>query len=245
VSRNLAERLWPGESAVGKRIHPDVPDEDPYTVVGVVGDVISYGLAQEPPEILYVSFLGPYSYIASPYALTFVVRSDGPPLALADTIRDTLRELDTNVPLSNMRPMQAVLDQSAAPTAFAMVLLVTAGGVALALGAIGVYGVLSYIVSQRTNEIGVRMALGAEAADVGRMVMRQGAAVTGIGIAVGLAGAFALTRLMVTVLFGVDPVDPLTYGSVAAALGAVALLASWLPARRAARVDPIVALRAD
>lgn len=243
VSRNLAERLWPGESAVGKRIHPDVPDEEPYTVVGVAGNVISYGLAQEPPEILYVSFLGPYGYIASPYGLTFVVRGDVPPLALGDSIRATLRQLDANVPLSNMRPMQAVLDQAAAPTAFAMVLLVAAGVVALALGAIGVYGVLSYIVSQRTQEIGVRMALGAAGADVGRMVMLQGAAVTGIGIAVGLAGALALTRLMGTVLFGVDPVDPLTYGTVAAALGGIALLASWLPARRAARVNPITALR--
>ena len=245
VSRNLAERLWPGESAVGKRIHPDAPYEEPYTVVGMVGDVISYGLAQEPPEILYLSFLGPYPYSASPYGLTFVVRSDTPPLELGDSIRATLRELDANVPLSNMRPMQAVLDQAAAPTAFAMVLLVTAGVVALLLGAIGVYGVLSYIVSQRTQEIGVRMALGAGAADVGRMVMRQGAVWTGIGIAVGLAGALALTRLMGAVLVGVDPVDPLTYGSVAAALGGIALLASWLPARRAAKVSPIVALRAD
>ncbi len=245
VSQNLAQRLWPGESAIGKRIHPDVPDEAPYTVVGVVGDVIAYGLQQEPPEFLYVSFLGPYGYIAPPHSLTFVVRTEADPLSLAPAVRAAVRELYPNVPLANLRTMQEVVDQAGAPTAFAMILLVVAGGVALLLGAVGVYGVLSYIVSQRTGEIGVRMALGAEASDVRRMILRQGASVVALGVAIGLAAALALTRLMTAVLFGVSPSDPVTYAVVGLGLGVVALGASYLPARRASRVDPIDALRSS
>jgi predicted permease len=243
VSVNVAERLWPGESAVGKRIYPDVPEEDPYTVVGVVGNVISYGLAEPPPEILWVSFLGPYGYVAPPHAMTFVVRTEVPPLSLAPALRAALQELDANVPLSDLRTMREVVEQASAPTEFAMLLLVAAGGVALALGAVGVYGVLSYVVSQRTGEIGVRIALGAVAGDVSRMILRQGAAVAAVGVILGLAGALALTQLMEAVLFGVSPVDPLTYAAVALGLVLIALLASYLPARRAASVDPVDALR--
>jgi len=245
VSSNLAARLWPGESAVGKRVHPDVPDEAPYTVVGVVGDIVSYGLAEEAPEILWVSFLGPYGYVAPPHALTFVVRTEVPPLTLASAVRDAVRQLDANVPISGLRTMRDVVDQAAAPTEFAMLLLIAAGAIALLLGAVGVYGVLSYIVSQRTGEIGVRMALGAKPADVGKMVMAQGTAVVAVGMALGLAGALALSRLMGAVLFGVDALDPATYATVAGALGIIALLAIWVPARRAAKVDPILALRAQ
>jgi ABC-type antimicrobial peptide transport system permease subunit len=126
-----------------------------------------------------------------------------------------------------------------------MILLVSAGIVTLLLGAVGVYGVLSYLVAQRTGEIGVRMALGAGAADVGRMVLRQGVTVAIVGLVVGLAGALVLSRVMTAVLFGVEPIDPVTYALVAAALGLIALAASWLPARRAARVDPIVALQGE
>jgi predicted permease len=244
VSENLAQRLWPGESAVGKRIHPDVPDDPPYTVVGVVGDAMAYGLTEEPPEFLWLSFLGPYGYVAPPHALTFVVRTDVPPLSLADAVRAAVHELDPSVPLSNLRTMQQVLDQAAAPTEFAMLLLLGAGGIALFLGAIGVYGVLSYVVSLRTGEIGVRMALGAEAGHVSRMIMREGTAVVATGILIGLTGAFALSRLLAAVLFGISPLDPLTYGAVGLGLAAIGLLASYVPARRAARVDPIDALRA-
>jgi predicted permease len=244
VSANLAARLWPGESAVGKRIYPDVPEEDPYTIVGVVADHLAYGLAEPAPEFLFVSYLGPYGYVASPHTLTFIVRTDVPPLELAPAVRETLRELDADVPIANLQTLQEVADQASAPTAFAMILLVTAGTMALVLGAIGVYGVLSYLVAQRTAEIGIRMALGARAGDVGRMVMGRGVGVAVVGLVVGLAGAMALSRLMTAVLFGVAPGDPLAYTVSAAVLGTVALLATWLPARRASRVDPIVALRA-
>ena len=245
VTQNLAERLWPGESAVGKRIHPDYPSEQAYTIVGVVGNVIAYGLAEPPPEILHVSYLGPYGYVAPPHAMTFVVRTEVAPLSVAPAVRAAVRELDPNVPLSGLRTMQQVLDQASAATAFAMILLVASGGVALLLGAVGVYGVLSYIVSQRTAEIGVRMALGAEAGDVSRMILRQGTVVVALGVGIGLAGALALTRLMTAVLFGVTPSDPLTYAGVGLGLGIVALAATYLPARRAASVDPIDALRSS
>ena len=244
VSRNLAERLWPGESAIGKRIHPDVPDEPPFTVVGVVGNVVASSLETAPPEMLHLSFLGPYGYTASPYVLTFVARTDMAPVSIAAAVRNTIHDLDPNVALADMRPLQQVLNAAGAPTAFAMLLLVVAGLVSLTLGAVGIYGVLSYVVSQRVGEIGVRMALGAEGADVRRMILHQGASVVALGVAIGLGGAFALTRLMTAVLFGVSPGDPLTYAAVALALAALALFASWIPARRASRVDPIVALRA-
>jgi predicted permease len=245
VSSNLAARLWPDQSAIGKRIYPDVPEEEAYTVVGVVGDHRAYSLAEEPPEFLYVSFLGPYAYVAPPHTLTFVVRTELPPASLAGAVRAAVRELDANVPIANLRTLQEVFDQASAPTAFAMILLVSAGIVTLLLGAVGVYGVLSYLVAQRTGEIGVRMALGAGAADVGRMVLRQGVTVAIVGLVVGLAGALVLSRVMTAVLFGVEPIDPVTYALVAAALGLIALAASWLPARRAARVDPIVALQGE
>ncbi len=245
ISLNFAQRIWPGESPIGKRIHPDYPDEDPYTVVGVAGNTIAYGLTETPPEFMYVSFLGPYAYVAPPHALTFVVRTDVAPLALAPAVRSAVRNLDPNVPVANLRTMQAVVDQASAPTAFAMVLLVAAGVVGLALGTVGVYGVLSYVVSQRVGEIGVRMALGAEAGDVSRMILWQGGSVVAIGAAIGLVGAVGLTRLMSAVLYGVSPLDPLTYVAVAPALGVIVFIASYLPARRAASVNPIKALRAN
>jgi len=243
VSRNLARRAWPGESPLGKRIYPDYPEEDPYTVVGVVGNVIAYGLTGDPPEMLYVSFLGPYGYVAPPHALTFVVRTEVPPLSVAPAVRSAVVELDPNVPVAGLETMQDVVDRAAAPTAFATILLICAGIMALALGAVGIYGVLAYVVSQRTGEIGVRMALGAEAGDISRMVLRQCALLVGVGLALGVGGALVLTRLMTAVLFGVGPFDPATYGAVAGGLALVALMAGWLPARRAASVHPVDALR--
>lgn len=243
VTRNVAERLWPGERAIGKQIHADYPGEEPFTIVGVVSDIRAHGPTQPSTEILWVSFLGPYAYMAPTHTLTFVLKTAVPPLSLTSAVRGAVRELDSHVPIANMSTMESLADRANAPTVFAMILLVSASLVALILGTVGVYGVLSYVVSLRTNEIGLRMALGAEAGSVSRMVLRQAVRVIAAGILLGILGAITLTRWMGAVLYGVSPLDPGTFLSVAMGLTVTAILASYLPARRAAAVDPVEALR--
>jgi ABC-type antimicrobial peptide transport system permease subunit len=167
------------------------------------------------------------------------------PRALVAPVREVVRALDPNLALAQVRPLSEVVERSMARTSFTMLLLVLAGAIALLLGSVGIYAVITYVVSQRTREIGVRMALGARRADISRMVLREGLGVTLLGIAIGLAGALALTRLMVALLYGVSPTDLTTFAAVPVMLAAVALLASWLPARRAAAVEPLEAIRYD
>jgi len=176
--------------------------------------------------------------------LGYAIRSDrtGSP-GFLDQVRAAVWDVNPNLPMANVETLQHIFDRSMARTSFTLVMLAIAAAVALLLGAVGLYGVISYIVSQRTREIGVRVALGAQHGDVGRMVLVQGLGLAGIGIGIGLVGAAVLTRLMSALLFGVDPVDLATYAAVAAGVAAVAALASWLPALRATRVDPIEALR--
>jgi ABC-type antimicrobial peptide transport system permease subunit len=164
-------------------------------------------------------------------------------MSLLDAARDAVWSVNPNLPLSRVRTLRENVDRSMARTSFTLIMLGLAAGVALFLGSVGIYGVISYVVSQRTREIGVRMAMGAETADVSRMVLKQALLLAGFGVGIGLVGAVGLTRLMSALLYGVSPMDPLTFGSVAVGLSLVALLASYLPARRAARVDPVVALR--
>jgi len=177
--------------------------------------------------------------------LAYVVKASGESAALLPAIRQTLWEQDPNLPIADIMTMDSVVRDSMARTSFSMVLLGIAALVALFLGTVGIYGVISYVVTQRTREMGIRLALGAEEGVVAGMVLRQGAVLAGIGIAIGLLGAFGLTRLMAAMLFGVSATDPLTFGAVASVLAAVAMLASYLPARRAARTDPVEALRAE
>jgi ABC-type antimicrobial peptide transport system permease subunit len=151
--------------------------------------------------------------------------------------------VNPNLPLANVRTLDDLLTRSMARTSFSLIMLGIAAAVALILGSIGIYGVIGYVVSQRTRELGVRMALGAEAGDVRGMVLKQGLLLSGAGVVIGLGAAAGLTRLMGALLYGVDPIDPLTFGTVAASLTAVALLASYLPAHRASKVDPVVAIR--
>ena len=160
-------------------------------------------------------------------------------------VRRIVREIDSTVPLSNARTMEAIVSEAMASTSFTMTLLGIAATVALLLGAIGLFGVISYVVSQRTREIGVRVALGARGEDVQRMIVRQGVTVLIGGVAIGLVGAFALTRLMGAILYEVSATDPWTFAGAPVVLVAVSLLASWLPARRATKVDPVTALRAE
>jgi putative ABC transport system permease protein len=172
-----------------------------------------------------------------------VLRGGGDPAAFAAPLRDVVRSIDRNLPLGQIRPLREVVERSIARTAFTMLLLVVAAVVALVLGSLGIYSVIAYVVSQRTREIGVRMALGASATDVLKLVLKHGMTLALIGVGAGLAGAFAVTRLMVAMLFDVKPTDVATFAIVSVGLILVALLACYVPARRAMKVDPLVALR--
>ena len=240
AGRSLAERFWSDGSPVGKRVFPNIvgPDTEWYTIVGVVGDVHSESLTGEPYEVIY--FAG-----SSSRSMEFVVRTDGPALALAEPIRSQIWELDPNLPVADLRALGEIVSNAEAPMEFSMLLLVIASMVALALGVVGIYGALSYMVSLRLGEFGVRMALGARSGDLSRMILRQGAGVAGAGVGLGLVGALALTRLMESLLFGVPPADTATFAALSASLFSAALLACYLPARRAARLDPNQALRSE
>ena len=222
--------------------------------MGVVGDVRDDGLSQDPTEVVYWPMVTPNPWsgiggdepISARRSMAYVIRS--PRTGTADffrEVRETIWAVNPNLPLANVRTVAGIQEGSMAQTSFTLVMLGIAAAVALLLGAIGIYGVISYVVSQRTREIGVRIAVGAASVDVTRMVLRQGLALAGAGVVVGLASAFGLTRLMSALLYGVSPLDPMTFGTVAVLLTSVALVASYIPARRAAMTDPVEALRAE
>jgi predicted permease len=240
VSASFAEHYWPDGDVLGKRLRNFMPDAEWLTIVGVVGDVRHGSLREETGQTVYWPLTG----MEAGNNQTLVVRTEGPPLALAGAVREAVWAIDPSLPIADVRTMEQVVADSMAQTSFAMLMLAIAATVALLMGAIGIYGVISYVVSQRAQEIGIRMALGARAEDVGRMVVRQALAVVAVGMVLGVAGALALTGLMSAILFGVDPLDPLTFAVVSLLLLAVAALASSLPARRAAGIDPASALRA-
>src|SRR5579864_4032235 len=248
VSENLAREMWGTPSAaIGKRLR-EFPKMPWHEVVGVIQDVREKGVQDTAPEIVYwpplvVDVFG--SRAASPIrTVTFVIRSDraGTESFLTE-VRAAVQSVNSDLPLASVRTMQEVYDQSVARTSFTLVMLGIAGTMALMLGIIGIYGVMSYTVSQRKREIGIRFALGAQGRDVLTIVLRQGTKLALVGVLIGIAAAFALTRLMTNLLFGVTAHDPLTFVAVAALLMLVALLACYIPARRATLVDPIVALR--
>ena len=246
VSQALAERFWPGRSPLGKRLAPGPGESLQWaTIVGVVASSRDKGLHEKPVEAVYYPMQPQVSFgeVRIPRSFTLVVRSDGDPLRLVVPVRDAIWSLDRNLPLAEVRPMEDVVGRSMVRTTFTMLLLVIAGFVALVLGMVGIYAVISFVVSQRTREIGVRMALGAGRGDIARMVLREGLGLTLAGIAVGLLGAFAATRLMVALLFEVSPTDPVTFVAVSALLALIALFASWMPAQQAAKVPPLEAIR--
>jgi putative ABC transport system permease protein len=244
VSRAYAERWWPDASALGRQL--SVIGGDPWEIVGVVENVRHRGLQEDPEEILYVPTLtGAAAEPQVARTRELLVRVAGEPMAFLPVVRREVRELNSQLPVSNPRSVEDVARASAAATSFAMAILGAASLVALLLGLVGIYGVVSYVVTQRAREIGVRMALGATERSVRRMVVRQGVGLAGIGIGAGLLVAFWASRFMDSLLYGVSSRDPVTYGLVAGTLLAVAALASWLPARRAAGVDPATALRQD
>jgi putative ABC transport system permease protein len=244
VSRAYAERWWPDASALGRRL--SVLGGDPWEIVGVVENVRHRGLQEDPEEILYLPTLtGAAAEPQVARTRELLVRVAGEPMAFLSMVRREVREVNSQLPVSNPRSLQDVARASAAATSFTMAILGAASLVALLLGLIGIYGVVSYVVAQRAREIGVRMALGATEGSVRRMVVGQGVGLAGIGVLAGLVIAFWASRLMDSLLYGVSSRDPVTYGLVGATLLAVAALASWLPARRAAGVDPATALREE
>ncbi len=242
LSESLARRFWPDGDAVGKRIlhgHPDL--KNPWlTVVGVVGDTKQYGLSTETKWEVYLS------YLQSPPRtgdFRLIVRAPSHPEGLTAAIKSEVHGIDKDVPVHDEVTMQRIVSDSVGTRRITMLLLGLFAGLAMVLAAVGIYGVISYSVTQRTHEIGVRMALGAERTDVLWLVVGKGFVLALVGVAVGLAGALALTRFLSSLLFGVRPTDPAIFLGVSLILAAVALVASYIPARRAARVDPMVALR--
>ncbi len=243
VSRAFVQAHLP-DGALGERIRFD--EAEPWLeVVGVVGDVRNFGLKEDVRPVAYLPMHIQDMARQELGHMAVVARTDGDPAALTPSIRRVVNEVDGRVPITDSRTMSEVVAASMADTSFTMVLLGIAAGVALLLGAVGIYGVIAYVVSQRTREIGVRMALGARSEDVKGMVVRQGLKVTTVGVILGLLGAFGLTRVMSSVLFGVSATDPATFELVPLTLVAVSVLASYIPARRASHIDPNEALRAE
>ncbi|MCX6636525.1 MAG: ABC transporter permease [Acidobacteria bacterium] len=238
VSERLAQRVWPGELPIGKTFRRGNPKQPPYEVVGVAADIRGKDLQQEPGPMVYV----PY-WDRTPSNVSIAVRTALDPLAAAGALRRAVWSLDSELPLSGVRSMEQIERTSLAGRRFQMLLIAVFATSALLLAALGLYAVLAFSVARRTNEMGIRMALGAQRADLIWMVLRHGLAPVAVGLAAGVGGALALGRLLSSFLFGVGPSDAKTIQGVVAVTLAAALLACWLPARRAARVDPMVALR--
>ena len=238
ISSNIAAKYWPEQGGVGKRLSPS---RAMTTTVGVVAATHDVGLDQDPAEILYLPMLDSVGGGAPDMSL--VIKTSVPPASVASAVRREITSMDANLPIADIQTMEEVYAASISRRSFTMVLLGLAAGMALVLGAVGIYGVISYTVSQRTQEIGVRMALGAEPGVVTRMILKEGFALAGTGVVIGLAGAFGLTRVLGTLLYEVGAADPVTYGGVALLFVGVALIASYLPARRASRVPAVEALR--
>ncbi len=244
ISESVARRFWPGEDPVGRRIYMGAPDNrviPESEIVGVVADVKQTGLDEESPEAVYA----PHALVPYIASFTFAIRTSVDPAALAADVRTVVRRLDPGVPLVRVQTMDAILARATAPARSSVLLVGLFAGVALVLAVIGVFGVLSYTVTRQTRELGIRMALGASARRVKLLVLREGMAPVAAGVVLGLAGAFALTRFMNSLLFNVTPTDPATFSVVAVLLASIAALATYLPARRATRVDPVVVLRQE
>jgi putative ABC transport system permease protein len=253
ISESIARTHWPNEDPVGKRVRLlDAPPESAttryMTIVGVVADVKNQGLNAAPRQEMYVPLAQQASTGFPVRSMAIAIRTAPTimdPLSLANTVRQTIWSLDRNIPISAVQTMEQVMALTVAQQRFNAAILGIFALIALGLSAAGIYGVISYSVSQRTQEIGIRMALGAQTGDVLRMVLKQGMGLAIVGVAIGVAGAIGLTRLMASMLFEVSTTDAFIFVSVSALLAIVALMACYVPARRAMHVDPMIALRCE
>jgi predicted permease len=237
VNQTLARRYWPNQNPIGKRIVVGRANEGS-EVVGVLGDVHNNGLASDTRPEIYIPFA------QLPWAsMNLLVRTAADPRGFAAAVRRCVLAVDKDQPVTKVRSMEEVLSEGAQQQRFVTTLLGGLAAIALVLAIVGIYGAVAYSVSQRTQEMGIRMALGADRRDILRLVLRQGLGPASMGIAIGLAASFALTRLMAKMLYRLSATDPATFAAGALLFAAVAMLASYLPARRATRVDPVVALR--
>jgi predicted permease len=241
ISSAMAKKFWPGEDPIGKQVGPGSARYPVATIIGIAADVKHLSVREEPGPEMYVL----YNQKIWPSLLTmqFAVRTKADPASVNAGTREAIRSVDPDLPIAKVAPLTVIVKDSLTQSRFSMLLLGAFGALALILASIGIYGVISYSVGQRTREIGVRMALGAQRRNVLGLVLGQGARLAGLGIAIGLVAAIGVTRLMASLLFGVAPRDPLTFFAVPVLLMAIALLACYIPARRAMRVDPMVALR--
>jgi putative ABC transport system permease protein len=245
VNERFAQKFFPGQNVIGKRIKPgfaaDESDEKMREIVAVVGNVKHRELKNEDSPEMYL----PQTQIPFNIMSLVVRTSVSNPAALTSALRAELTRMDAGIPLTSVRIFDEYISRSLARPRFNALLLSIFAGTALVLTAIGIYGVMAYSVAQRTNEIGIRMALGAAQSNIFRLVVGQAMTLVSISLGLGLIGAFAATRLLSSMLFGVGAWDPATFVSIVVLIAAVAFLAAWLPARRASRVDPVVALRAE
>jgi predicted permease len=243
VDERLAQEYWPGSDPIGKRLRtgPISAGSDNWmTVVGVAGRVKQYGLDGDGRIAIYIP-----QRQAAARSVYVAIRTTGDPGALVPDVRRAVSEFDRDLPIYRVKTMETRVSESLARPRFAMTLLTVFAAIALVLAAIGTYGVMAYLVSQSTRELGIRMALGASGRSVLTLVLRQGVVVTVAGLTAGVAGAWMLTRLMRSMLFGIGHTDPLTFLTVGGILGVVALVATLGPARRAAQVDPTIAMRSE
>ena len=238
INESLAREIFQGEEALGKRIRSWRDENKLREIVGITQDVRYFGRDDELRGLVYV----PHTQ-DSWRSMVLAVRTSGDPTGFTDEIRKAISAFDKDLAVSRVQTMTKIMDDSVAGPRFNMMLLAVFAGVAMVLAAVGIYGILSYAVAQRTHEIGVRMALGARAMDVLKLVVGQGLKLTLAGVAIGLGAAFAITRVMESLLYEVSATDPLTFAVIALLLAGVALVASFIPARRATKVDPMVALR--
>jgi putative ABC transport system permease protein len=251
VNEAYARQTFPNADPIGQSLTVGLTVEGmrAYQIVGVVNDVKQFGLGDPAPETVFIPIErvddGLMRAARQFVTIKFAVRASGDPLALGAAVKQEMLKVDPSLPLTNMRSLEQIVGRSLAGQRFNSTLLSLFAAIGLLLAGVGVYGVMSYAVTQRTHEIGVRVALGARAGDVLKLIVGKGLALALVGVALGLGASFALTRLMKDFLFGVEPADPLTFGLVALSLTVVALAACYVPARQATKVDPMVALRRE